>query len=425
MENKIFSVAILGVGGRGGDSYGKIMNGMTGRYKIVSLCDLRPERLSRFGEKFGVAESERFTDENEFFAKKRADVIVIATQDKDHVRQAIKALELGYDLLLEKPISDDKAELERLLAARKKYGGKVLVCHVLRYAPAFMKVAELIDGGEIGQLVAINALERVTFWHQAHSYVRGNWRKSEETSPMIMAKCCHDLDLLQFYAKSECESISSVGDIAYFKRENSPEGSSDRCVDCKYADTCPYSAKKIYVEWWKSQGKPEDYWPFNVIVQAPLTEEKLAEAIKSGPYGRCVFKCDNDVVDHQIVEMKFKNGVKAELTMMGFTKQCGRRYTFFGTCGDITLDESTDSIIVHRFTLSDEDDYTISVKPLVEGGYGHGGGDGGIINALYEILSGRGTEETSLDKSVESHLMSIAAEDARLSGKVVNLRDMR
>lgn len=419
MGNKIFTVAILGVGGRGGDSYGKIINGMKDKYKIVSLCDLRPERLNRFGEKFGVAENELFTGENDFFAKKRADVIIIATQDKDHVRQAIKALELGYDILLEKPISDDKTELERLLAAQKKYGGKVLVCHVLRYAPAFMKVAELIDGGEIGRLVAINALERVTFWHQAHSYVRGNWRKSEETSPMIMAKCCHDLDLLQFYAKSECESISSVGDIAYFKKENSPEGSSDRCVDCKYAETCPYSAKKIYVEWWKAQGNPEDYWPFNVIASAPLTEEKLAKAIKSGPYGRCVFKCDNDVVDHQIVEMKFKNGVKAELTMMGFTKQYGRRYTFFGTNGDITLDESADSITVHKFTLSDDDDYTISVKPLVEGGYGHGGGDSGILNALYKVLSGMGAEETSIEKSVESHLMSIAAEKSRLSGESV------
>ena len=221
--------------------------------------------MERFGEKFGVAAENRFTDENVFFAVKRADVLVIATQDKDHVRQAVKAFSLGYDVLLEKPISSEKDELEKLIAAQKKYGKKALVCHVLRYAPAFMKAAELIDEGAIGKLVAINALERVTFWHQAHSYVRGNWRKAEDTSPMIMAKCCHDLDLLQYYAGAKCKTISSVGDIAFFKRKNAPEGCAERCVNCKYKDSCSYSAKKIYLDWWVVQGKKEDVWPFNII----------------------------------------------------------------------------------------------------------------------------------------------------------------
>ena len=373
--------------------------------------------MERFGEKFGVAAENRFTDENVFFAVKRADVLVIATQDKDHVRQAVKAFSLGYDVLLEKPISSEKDELEKLIAAQKKYGKKALVCHVLRYAPAFMKAAELIDEGAIGKLVAINALEQVTFWHQAHSYVvRGNWRKAEDTSPMIMAKCCHDLDLLQYYAGAKCKTISSVGDIAFFKRKNAPEGCAERCVNCKYKDSCSYSAKKIYLDWWVVQGKKEDVWPFNIIAEAPLTQEKIEKAIETGPYGRCVFACDNDVVDHQIVEMQFENGVKAELTMTGFTKLCGRRITFFGTQGNITLDESENKIMVDKFTLDENDSETIQINVLNENGYGHGGGDYGIVNTLYDILEGKTSNRTSLEESLESHLMAIAAEESRVQG---------
>lgn len=413
---KIYTVAIIGAGGRGGDAYGNIIHTQKDKFKIVALCDLKKERMERFGEKFGVAAENRFTDENEFFAVKRADVLVIATQDKDHVRQAVKAFSLGYDVLLEKPISSEKDELEKLIAAQKKYGKKALVCHVLRYAPAFMKAAELIDEGAIGKLVAINALERVTFWHQAHSYVRGNWRKAEDTSPMIMAKCCHDLDLLQYYAGAKCKTISSVGDIAFFKRENAPEGCAERCVNCKYKDSCSYSAKKIYLDWWVVQGKKEDVWPFNIIAEAPLTQEKIEKAIETGPYGRCVFACDNDVVDHQIVEMQFENGVKAELTMTGFTKLCGRRITFFGTQGNITLDESENKIMVDKFTLDENDSETIQINVLNENGYGHGGGDYGIVNTLYDILEGKTSNRTSLEESVESHLMAIAAEESRVQG---------
>ena len=420
---KIYTVAIIGAGGRGGDAYGNIIHTQKDKFKIVALCDLKKERMERFGEKFGVAAENRFTDENEFFAVKRADVLVIATQDKDHVRQAVKAFSLGYDVLLEKPLASEKDELEKLIAAQKKYGKKALVCHVLRYAPAFMKAAELIDEGAIGKLVAINALERVTFWHQAHSYVRGNWRKAEDTSPMIMAKCCHDLDLLQYYAGAKCKTISSVGDIAFFKRENAPEGCAERCVNCKYKDSCSYSAKKIYLDWWVVQGKKEDVWPFNIIAEAPLTQEKIEKAIETGPYGRCVFACDNDVVDHQIVEMQFENGVKAELTMTGFTKLCGRRITFFGTQGNITLDESENKIMVDKFTLDENDSATIQINVLNENGYGHGGGDYGIVNTLYDILEGKTSNRTSLEESVESHLMAIAAEESRVQGgKLIEIR---
>ena len=413
MEKSIFTVAILGVGARGGDTYGRVLKNFPKQFKIVSLCDLRPERLAIFGEEFGVAESERFTDENVFFTKKRADLLIIATQDADHVRHCLKAFELGYDVLMEKPITDKLEDCQTVLDAQKKYGCKSLVCHVLRYAPAFLKVAELLDSGAIGRLVAINALERVAHWHQAHSYVRGNWRNREQSTPMILAKCCHDLDLLQYYAKSKCESISSVGDLTYFNKKNAPEDSADRCVNCKHVETCQYSAKRIYLDRWDKHGKPVDNWPYNVIACAPTTKEKLTEAIKNGPYGRCVFACDNNVVDHQLTQMTFENGVKASLTMTAFTDEGGRRMHFFGTNGEIIFDEAEDTIVLKRFG---GEQTTLEIKAISDNGYGHGGGDFCLINTLYDMLRGVAESCTSLEASIESHLMGIYAEESRLNG---------
>ena len=348
MSTQIFTVAICGCGARGAETYGALCADMKDKYEIVALLDPNPLKLKKYGDKFNVSESARYSDEETFFAQKRADVLIIGTLDAEHTRQCIKALSLGYDVLLEKPITDKREDCEKILQAQKKYGGKVLVCHVLRYAPAFLKIAELLAAGAVGRLVSIQATERVGFWHQAHSYVRGNWRRSEETTPMILAKCCHDLDLLQFYAKSKSKSISSVGDLTLFKAENAPEGSAKRCLDCKHVDTCAYSAKRIYIQWWR-EGE-QDHWPQTVLTtQSPLTEEILTKALQEGPYGRCVYACDNDVVDHQIVQMTFENGVKASLTMTAFTATTGRIISFYGTQGELVLDETEDCIKVRPF----------------------------------------------------------------------------
>ena len=413
MDKKIFTVAIIGVGARGANAYGWQINDATDRFDIVALCDIRPERLDMFGKKFNVPEDARFTDENEFFKEKRADLLLIATQDKDHVRHCLKAFELGYDIMTEKPLTDKREECEALLAAQKKYGGKVLVCHVLRYAPLFLKAEEMIENGRIGKLVAINAIERVQFAHQSHSYVRGNWRNTNSSAPMILAKCCHDLDLLQWYAKSKCKSISSVGDLVYFKPENAPEGAAERSLDCQYERTCPYSAWFSYIHRFHYENQPQDTWPLNVLVNAPVTEEKLYEALKTGPYGRCVFHCDNNVVDHQFTQMTFENGVKASLLMTAFTQAGGRRITFHGTQGEIVLEEQSDSLVLKRF---DDETETFNIAALEESGYGHGGGDIFIVRKLYEMLTGKSDVATTLEASVESHLMGICAEESRLKG---------
>ena len=197
---KVFTVSILGCGSRGHYTYGKCMFNMQDKFQIVSMCDSNPKQIELAKSAWGLTDEQCFLSDEEFLKEKRSDALVIATQDRDHVRMCIRALELGYDILLEKPISPVEDELYELLAANEKYRKKVIVCHVLRYAPAFLKIKELLDSGVIGKIVCIDWIEQVTYWHQAHSFVRGNWRNDQETSPMIMQKCCHDLDLLQYYA---------------------------------------------------------------------------------------------------------------------------------------------------------------------------------------------------------------------------------
>ena len=412
MRDKIFTVAVLGGGSRGLDTYANFMT-KSGHFKGVALCDIRPVRLEFGQEKYGIKKENCFLDENEFLKEKRADVLVIATQDQDHVRQCIKALEVGYDVLLEKPITPKKEECLALLEAQKKYQHKVVVCHVLRYAPVYLHVAKLINEGVIGTLVDIHAIEQVSFWHIAHSYVRGNWRDSITTSPMILAKCCHDMDLLQFYANSKCKTISSIGSLSFFKKENQPKDASDRCQTCKYINTCPYSAKYVYVQRWINAGKPETMWPQNVVcTEHPLTEERIVKAYESNGYGRCVFSCDNNVVDHQETNILFENGVTANLCMMGFTGSNGRIYKFHGTYGEIDLDEERRELTIKRFSQKDEV-ITFNQLPDVTGG--HGGGDMGLVNAFYQALLFDGNLCTTLESSIESHLMAFAAEESRLN----------
>ena len=428
--NKIFTTAIIGCGSRGQNVYGKYMFEAKDKFEIVALCDVNEKMLEIASGRFGVSEENCFVDEKEFFTQKRADVLVIGTQDRDHVRQCVRALELGYDVLLEKPISPIEEELYELLEAQKKYGGKVVVCHVLRYAPAFLKVKELIEQGKIGRIVSIDWTEQVAYWHQAHSFVRGNWRNDTETSPMIMQKCCHDLDLLQYYADSKCDSVYSQGDLSFFNKENQPEGASDRCQDCQYINTCPYSAERVYVDQFVNIGSVTG-WPFDVVdLTRPITVESLRKAYQNNQYGRCVFACDNNVVDNQQVLMKFENGIKATLTMTGFTGYAGRKLVLHGTLGEIEMDENRDLLKLSVYG-EEKDVYDVrkseaySIAEIVaskeKDEFGHGGGDALLIQDFYDALVGAGNAKTTLEKSIESHLMALASEKSRKLGEIVKV----
>lgn len=411
---KQLTVAIIGCGNRGCDVYGNIMfKSFADEYKIVAACDVQRLRLDRCGDSFNVPEENRFLSEEDFFKEKRADLLVIGTQDRDHCRMVVKGLALGYDILVEKPLTGSRAECKKMLAAQKKYGGKVFVGHVLRYAPAFRKAEELIQSGAIGKLIAIDALEQVWFAHQAHSFVRGNWRRSEETSPMILAKCCHDLDLLQHYAGSPCETVSSIGELSWFKPENAPEGATERCLDCPHVDSCPYSAKWLYIDHWRRNPT----YPFTMTVcpARPLTEEAIVKSLRETRYGLCAYRCDNNVVDHQMTVMRFKNGVTASLTMMAFTATGGRIMKFHGSLGEVILDEEKGYVELKLFG-KDGEKWTLEQLGSENIVVGHGGGDYNLVKELYEMLTGDTEERSSLVNSIESHLMAIAAEESRLAG---------
>ena len=411
---KKFTVAIIGCGGRG-YGYADLFNKKE-EFEVVSICDINPEQLVKINKITNLNEDKIFDDEFQFMDEKRADVLVISTPDSVHVRQCINAMELGYDVLLEKPISDNKEDIEKLLSVQKKTGKIVVVCHVMRYAVGIRKLDELISDGVLGRLVAIDHSERVAFWHQAQAYVRLQ-KQNPDTYATILAKCCHDLDLIQHFAGAKCNTVSSVGGLSLFKKENAPEDSAERCLDCKYVDTCTYSAKKIYIDFWKESGCPKFSWPWNkVSLTNPNTEEDLYEGLKSKVFGECVFKCgvesDPHVVDNQMVQMNFNNGVIATLKMV-FGGKPGRLIALYGTEGEIIMDEVEDIITIKPYGKKVE---KIKISAINDGGWGHGGGDSGLVNDMYDILTGKKTEYTSLAESVESHLMGIAAEESRLEG---------
>jgi predicted dehydrogenase len=357
-----------------------------------------------------------FQDEEDFFLEKRADLLLVTTLDKLHVRQAIKGLSLGYNILLEKPISSDPKELQALDQAQKKSGRLVMVCHVLRYTAMIAKVREILDSHVLGKIVSIDHTENVVYWHEAHSYVRGNWRRSEDTTPMIMAKCCHDLDLLQYFIGSRCKAVSSMGSLSFFKKENKPAGATPRCLDCPYHTSCTYSAERIYMGMWNAHGRPANLWPIGAITDTvPQTEEAIYKSLRESPYGRCVFDCDNDVVDNQTTIMSFENGVTATLKMEAFVKDGGRSIRFFGTEGELDVEEDRDQIVLKPFVGENTVIKISTLDQSKEQGQ-HGNGDHRIIDKLYSCLMGESDVTTSLDKSLESHYMAIAAEESRLEG---------
>lgn len=412
-NKKQVTAAILGCGSRGA-LFCELMTNMDGAYKVVALCDVSEAQIEKTKKLCSVYDAESFTDRDKFFEKKRADVLAIATPDREHVAQAIRALELGYDILLEKPISDSREELAALLEAQKKSGRTVIVCHELRYGKAYMKCEEILRSGRLGRLYAIDASERATYWHWAQAYVRGVGAYLTLSHPAILAKCSHDLDLVQNFANSECESVSSIGGLDFFREENAPEGSAERCFDCKYVESCPYSAKRIYIDLWHKDGEPEFVWPYNMItLQIPNTEEAIREGLLTGRYGRCAFRCNAEKVDNQMVQMTFKNGVKASLKMV-YAAEAGRRFAFYCTGGEMIFDARTGIIEVMPFG---EEKEIIDAKKLTGGAHvGHGGGDKEIVRELYEIVCGEKTAATSLANSVECHLMGIAAEESRALG---------
>ena len=433
--SKQMTVAIAGLGSRGRDTYAKVAKLCSDKMKIVAIADIDPEKVRLTAGEYGIPKARCYASAEEMLQEEKlADAMIIATQDRQHVEQAVAALRKGYHLLLEKPISPDLAECRRISEVAKECKREVVVCHVLRYTPIYQKVKEILDAGMIGNVISIMAIENVGWFHQAHSFVRGNWANSDETSPMILQKCCHDMDLYLWLAEKTCRSLTSYGDLNYFTPEHAPEGCTGRCLEgCKAKEKCIFDAEKIYLEHERigyRQGNRG--WPLDVLVPSGPTEEKLIEALKTGPYGKCVFHCNNNVVDHQVVNLNMTDGTTMSFTMCGFTAETSRYAKFMGTRGEVIVDmqpdEKESKIWIEHFD-PERTKEIINVVELSEDFSGHGGGDNRMVEEFLDVISGEKSESTyitSLDRSLQSHYCALAAEYSRLhDGKPVDIETFR
>jgi len=403
------TIAILGAGDRGA-SFTAFIRQLPDLAQVVAVADPRPEYRSISGTQ------RAFRDWKEFVAQpKFCDAVVIATPDREHVGPAVACLKKGYDVLLEKPMATTLADCRAIEAAQRASGRIVAVCHSLRYHVGFRKVKELIVEGAIGRLITLDLLEQVAFWRYAHSFVRGNWSNEGRSTFMLLAKNCHDIDYLAWLVDRPCQQVSSFGTLTWFRRENAPAKSTERCTDpCPLEPTCPYSALKRYIH------TDRTAWPANIVC-ADHSGPAHLRALRTGPYGRCVWKCDNDVVDHQTVNFLFADDVTATFTMTAFTQHGGRRLHAHGTEAELIFDE--DTITIRRF--KDHRDLTETIR-LREPGL-HGGGDARVVTEWLEALHSRDTTRiaSNAQESLKSHTIVFAAEKSRLEGRTVSLAEMQ
>lgn len=414
----MLKIAILGYGGRGKNYSNIIRHSLSNKAKVEYVIDSNEDKLNVAKKLEKLDDNNVYSDYDKFLSDKvEIDWLFICTQDKDHFVHTIKGIEQGYNILLEKPISGDIKECLELARFAKEKNVKVAVCHVLRYTYFYGKVKEIIDSGVLGRIVSIEMQENVGYWHQAHSYVRGDWRRSESSTPMIFSKCCHDLDIAVFLANSMCKQVSSVGKLNHFRPDDAPEITADKCVNCKNND-CPYDARKLYIDKFKKLPKiaQKNAWPMSRLVSdACPTLDKLQTAIRNGQFGNCVYRNDNNVVDYQVSQILFDNEINCTLTMTAFSYDPYRTIMVRGTRGQLEGKFEDRKLIVHIFGKGKK---VIKTRLIIGG---HGGGDLGLISSIIN-----GDYKTDIDKSIESHVMAYAIEESRLqNGKMINIAEYK
>jgi len=437
---------LVGAGNRGHEAYGSYALAHPDEIRFVAVAEPHDVRRTRFAQAHHIPPERRFRTWEDMFAQRQiADAALICTMDDLHVGPTIAALEAGYDVLLEKPMAT---------AAAERYGRHVIVAHVLRYTEFFTQIKQLVETGTIGEVVSIHLIEKVAFWHQAHSFVRGNWRRADLSSPMILAKCCHDFDIL-FWNLGAVKRLSSFGSLLHYRTENAPPGAPERCTDgCPHEAECPWFAPRLYLELIPPMQEARhsrsalerlaaasyldhpsftklarrlipgldaalDYrgWPVSTISE-DTSPEARRRALEVRPYGRCVYRCDNDVVDHQTVNMELESGASVVLLVHGHSHREGRTMRYDGT----------HATLLGQFYLGDSQiqihDHLTGKVEIIQpelGRAGHGGGDAGVMHAFVRTLRQGKLPLTSARASLESHLLACAAEQARLEGTVVDV----
>ena len=416
MARKPISAIVLGAGMRGAFAYSPYAIANPNALEIVGVAEPDIVRRHRFVAEHDIPPTQIFETWQSIFNKpKFADVIINTTQDQMHFASTIAALEAGYDVLLEKPITNTLGESIKLVQTAEKHGRLLQICHVLRYTNFFAKLHNIITSGRLGEIVNISHRENVRYTHMAHSFVRGNWRNSTLSSPMILAKCCHDLDILQWNMGRPVTKLHSFGSLLHFRPENAPANATKRCTDpCPAAADCAFDARRTYLN-------PKHKTWVRKITNASASDG-IEQALRQGDYGRCVYYCDNNVVDHQTVNMQFEGGATAVLTMQGHSHDETRTMRYDGTRATLRgkFDYNNGWIEIHDH-LSDK----VELLTIPSGESGHGGGDSGIMESFVKAVRGEEPPLTSARESLESHLLAFAAEESRQTDSVIDMEVYR
>lgn len=410
-------VILIGAGLRG-KCYTDKLELVSDEFEVVAVAEPYESRREYIRNKHNIKPELCFESwEPLLELPKLGDIAVIATMDRDHVKPAVAAMNKGYNLLLEKPAGATPEECREIQDAAEKNGVFALVCHVLRYTRFFTTLKKIIDDGTIGKVMAIQNSEGVGNVHQTHSFVRGNWRNSDESSPMILQKSCHDMDILAWLVGKKCKKVQSFGSLSYFKRENAPDGSPEYCIDGCPVKDCPYNAVKLYYD-----NKDNSWFRCSSTKLVTPTDEDVEKVLRTTDYGKCVFKCPNNVVDHQVVNLLFEDDITVSFTMSAFNKG-GRTINIMGTKGEIKAAMNDPIVRVYDFLTKEETQINLDANltdDTIVGG--HGGGDYGIICALKDLVDGKPNSSVcDIRESCDNHMIAFAAEESRIKGTVVDM----
>ncbi len=422
----------LGAGNRG-TLYGEYAVQYPDELKIVGVAEPIDERNDHHAMTHNIPDENPFvTWEHVLKRPKFADMVIVSMPDDLQHEPCIQAMRLGYDVLLEKPMAQSEAECREILKVQQETGRVVGIAHVLRYAPYFIDMRKIVQSGKLGRIINIQHMEPIEWRHMIHSYVRGNWHDSAATTPIILAKSCHDLDIIRWIIDEPCDKITAFGGLSFYKRENAPEGSGDRCLDCAVEEGCAYSAKKMYL-----RDKERLYAIMPVVpdlskisagsAEMEQLEKKILHSLKTTNYGRCAFKMENDQPEHLACAMEFRSGATATFNMDGFTSYHGRRTRLMGTKGDLVGDMDTftyTDYMTNRLPgLPGRKSFTWDISVSDVKGYedsGHGGGDYRFVSDLLRAVYHRDESllTSTVTASVESHVMGFRIEKSRKGGGV-------
>jgi predicted dehydrogenase len=411
---------VVGAGLRGRFVYGAWARANPERLRIVAVAEPDAERRAAMAREHDLPAERVHADWRPLLSGPRlADAAIVATGDTEHVEPALAALARGYHLLLEKPIAPEPADCLRVVEAAERAGRILQIGHVLRYTEFYERVREIAAGGRLGELATIDMREHVAHWHFAHSYVRGKFRKRAIAAPIVLAKACHDLDLLVWIADREPRRVASFGSLRHFRPEAAPPGAPERCTDgCPVQADCPQDAVRFYLG-------PDDgvarIWPWSDLSPDPSREARR-RALERSPYGRCVFRTDNDVPDHQVASIEFEDGLTASFGVHGFATHERRTIRISGSRGELRGVLQTGEIEVTRHGAFERERIECGGSDL-----GHHGGDAGLIAHFVDVAARGAVAEVlaSGRAALASHLLGFAAERARLTGAVVELGPFR